>query len=425
MLKKVLIAAIGAVFIALGVGEASDAASLSVIASGLDGPRGLTFAPDGSLYVTEAGTGGTGACIPAPGGSELAMCYGATGAVTRIQNGTQERVVTGLPSLAISIPQLPVSFDATGPHDIQFDSAGKAYVLVGLGSSPDQRDNVLKIPDFGQLLKIDQLNGGSSWTRLADLAAYEGLYNPDDTGSSIYNPYQNGIDSNPYAFLIQGDTAYIVDAAGNDLFNVKTDGSNLAAVSIFPQRPVTDPATGGIIGMQSVPTAIATGPENALYVGEFTGYPNPDNAARIFKISPDNQPVVYADGFTQIVDLAFDKQGGLYVLEFISSSLQPPNAPPSGALIYVAADGTRKTIASDELLFPTALALGSDGDIYVSNKGYLSGQGEVVRISVPEPSDTASLLAFGIFIAGSCLLRKQTSSSNVKNRRGLTENQGF
>jgi hypothetical protein len=135
--------------------------------------------------------------------------------------------------------------------------------------------------------------------------------------------------------------------------------------------------------------------------------------------------VVYADGFTQIVDLAFDKQGGLYVLEFISSSLQPPNAPPSGALIYVAADGTRKTIASDGLLFPTALALGSDGDIYVSNKGYLSGQGEVIRISVPEPSDTASLLAFGIFITGSCLLRKQTSSSNVKSRRGLTENQGF
>lgn len=414
MLKKFLIAATGAVFIALGVGEASFAASLSVIASGLDGPRGLTFGPDGSLYVVEAGTGGTGACIPAPGGGGLTMCYGATGAVTRIQNGTQERVVTGLPSLAISIPQLPVSFDATGPHDIQFDSAGKAYVVVGLGSTPEERDNVLKIPDFGQLIKIDQLNGGSSWTRLADLAAYEGLYNPDQTGSNLYNPYQNSIDSNPYSFLIKGDTAYIVDAAANDLFKVKTDGSGLAAVSVFPERPVTDPATGETIGMQSVPIAIATGSDDALYVGEYTGSPSPDNAARIFKIGPDNQPVVYADGFTQIVDLAFDKQGGLYVLEFASSSLQSANTIPSGALIYVAADGTRKTIASDGLLFPTALALGSDGDIYVSNQGYLSGQGEVVRISVPESSYTLSLLAFGIFITGSRLLLKHESSSNVK-----------
>ncbi len=139
MLKKLLMVAVGTAFITLGFGEASHAATLNVIASGLDSPRGLTFAPDGSLYITEAGRGGTGACIPAPGAgaSGLVMCYGATGAVTRIQNGIQERVVTGLPSVAISIPEFPVSFDATGPHDIQFDATGKAYVVVGLGSSPD------------------------------------------------------------------------------------------------------------------------------------------------------------------------------------------------------------------------------------------------------------------------------------------------
>src|ERR1700675_4957513 len=30
-----------------------------ILASGLDGPRGLRFGPDGYLYVAEAGTGGT------------------------------------------------------------------------------------------------------------------------------------------------------------------------------------------------------------------------------------------------------------------------------------------------------------------------------------------------------------------------------
>lgn len=417
MLKKLLMAAAGAVMIAFGVAETSYAVTLNVVATGLDSPRGLTFGPDGSLYVTEAGRGGTGGCIPAPGAGTdgVVMCYGATGAVTRIQNGQQERVITGLPSLATPIPNTSFTYNAFGPQDIQFDSTGKAYAVIGLGSSPEQRDNVLKIPEFGQLIAINQLNSVSPWTKLADLAAYEGLYNPDSTGSSLYNPYQNGIDSNPYAFLIQGNTAYIVDAAGNDLFKVKTDGSGLELVTIFPERPVTDPDTGETIGMQSVPTSIATGPDGALYVGELTGYPNPDGAARIFRVGADNQPVIYADGFSQIVDFTFDDQGGLYILEFASTSLVSPDTIPYGALIYVAPDGTRKTIASEGLLYPTALALASNGDIYISNRGYVSGQGQVVQIAVPEPSSGASILAFGIFIIVVRSSRKQKLSSPIKN----------
>ena len=73
------------------------AASVDVVMSGLDNPRGLAFAADGSLYVTESGRGGTSPCIPIRG---VAFCYGATGAISRLHRGQQERVVEGLPSIS-------------------------------------------------------------------------------------------------------------------------------------------------------------------------------------------------------------------------------------------------------------------------------------------------------------------------------------
>jgi len=36
---------------------------LTVVADGLDNPRGIGFGPDGALYVAESGSGGSGPCI--------------------------------------------------------------------------------------------------------------------------------------------------------------------------------------------------------------------------------------------------------------------------------------------------------------------------------------------------------------------------
>jgi len=116
---------------------------------------------------------------------------------------------------------------------------------------------------------------------------------------------------------------------------------------------------------------------------------------------------VYADGFTQIIDIAFDNQGGLYVLEYATSSLAFDISP--GLLSYIDPKGNRESIISDGLLFPTALAISPDGDIYISNLGYIPGQGQVVRVqvSVPEPNSITGLLIFGIFGGVSLLLRQR------------------
>ena len=93
-----------------------------------------------------------------------------------------------------------------------------------------------------------------------------------NNNSGFFNPYNDGIDSNPYAFLIKDDTAYIVDEAGNTFFKAKTDGSELTLLSIFPERPITDPFTGETHAMQIVHTSVALWTYLAAYLGKFMGF---------------------------------------------------------------------------------------------------------------------------------------------------------
>ena len=377
MLKKISIAIAGAVLMTFGMGSSVKAADFDfeVLASGLDNPRGITFGPDGALYITEAGRGGTGPCIPPPSGTQgfldIPPCYGQTGAITRIQNGKSKRVVIGLPSLASADGIL-----AYGPQDIAFDWTGNPYVIIGFAGDPNLRSSVVGNSDFAQLIAFKNLNKGASWTRVADLGAYEAANNPD--GEDVV--------TNPYAFLIQNGKAFIVDAGANDLLKVGLDGSGLAVQFVFNTRLITDPSSGANIPLQPVPTSIAIGPDRALYVGEFTGAPYPPGEARIYRINSNNQPEVYLDGFTNISDLAFDSKGNLYVLEFSANSLA--TGSQTGALIRVSPDGTRTTIPTGSILQgPTALALGYDGAIYVANKGFQPGEGEILRI-VPKDNST-------------------------------------
>jgi sugar lactone lactonase YvrE len=92
---------------------------------------------------------------------------------------------------------------------------------------------------------------------------------------------------------------------------------------------------------------------------------------------------MFETGFTTIIDIEFADDGSLYVLQISTDSLFI--APPSpGALIRVAPDGTRTTIAMEELSFPGGLAIGPDGDLYVSNRGTSANGGQVLRIAAPD-----------------------------------------
>lgn len=330
---------------------------MEVIATGLDNPRGLNFGPGGTLLVAEAGSGGNGPCIT--GANDQEFCLGQTGAVTAIWRGGQRRVVTGLPSLGTRDRS-----EVLGPHDVAA-YRGSLLVPIGLGTDPARRAGLG--PAGANVGTIQQVKPFSGRTRtFADLAAFEAAEDPDQDQPNT------GPDSNPYAVLAQGKSGVLaVDAGGNDLLRIGR-GGRISVVTVFPVRTVSG------IPMHPVPTTVARGRDGAYYVGQLTGFPFPVGGAKVFRVEPGEDPTVFAKGFTNIIDVAFDRHGRLLVLEIFKNGLT--SGDPTGALIRVEKDGTKTEIASEGLVTPTGIAVGRDGSYYVSNKGTRVNVGEVLRI---------------------------------------------
>jgi sugar lactone lactonase YvrE len=343
------------------------AATLQVVASGLNNPRGLDFAPNGALYIAEAGTGGSGPTVTSGDGALLH--FGLSGSITRLFKGTQQRIVTGLPSLANA-----QQGGAIGPSDISFGPLGNAAVTIGLGQNPAVRSNTLGAAGAA-MGTVWQMNQNGQMKLVADIAAFEGQADPDGAGP----------DSNPNGVLNdRAGALYVADAGGNTLLEVSAKGT-VSVVAVFPARTVTtppflpQPPFPAQLSMQAVPTNVVRGPDGAFYVSQLTGFPFPAGGARIYRVVVGAAPEIYATGFTNIIDLEFDSAGNLYVLEIDRNGLLAPEV--TGRLARVnAVTHTVDTVAAEGLVMPGGLAIGPDGAIYVSNFSTAAAVGQVVRI---------------------------------------------
>ena len=215
---------------------------------------------------------------------------------------------------------------------------------------------------------------------VADFAAFEAAHNPDrgaGPGPKLGNP---SIDSDPYAFASYRGGFAVVDAGANDLLWLDARG-RVSVLAVFPPQTVklTQGAGAGdrvtavvvAIKVQSVPSCVTVGPDGALYVGELTGRPFPRGKARDLARRPGREPAVYASGFTNISDLAFDGHD-LLVLEIASKGLTDPNL--AGALLRAVARGPSERGRREGLTAPTGLAVSRDR-IYISDCGVCPAQG--------------------------------------------------
>ncbi len=347
-----LVAAITLGCVATYATEAQGDPVASVVASGLNSPRGLAFDADGALWIAEAGTPvGEGPSIIIRGEPVI---YTETGSVTRVAGGRQARVFNGLPTMYIdSTGQMEGGATAVG-----FAPNGTVHIMIGYpGVDPALRVSHLA-PGGYQLGRLATLGGA------VDVAGYEASHNPD--GALI--------ESNPWNLAWSGDGWYITDAAANALLHVDSAGT-LSTVAVFPPRDL-----GGPFPTQSVPTGVAVGPDGAVYVSELTGFPFPAGSSRVMRVDGNGSLSVFAGGFTMAIDIAFDSADHLYVLEHDDNGLLQPGS--QGNLWRIAPDGTRELLFSEGLVGPTGMAIGPDDTVYISNFGNGGvGAGEVWRIA--------------------------------------------
>jgi hypothetical protein len=330
----------------------------TVVADGLQFPRGFTFGPDSAIYVAEAGTpegndsSTVGLCaqVPAPIGPWKG---GSTGRISRVtMDGTRTTVISGLPSA--STPR----GDVAGVADVAFIS-GRLYALVTAGCShghPNEPSSVLRI----------YRNTGTA-SQVVNLSRWIANHPAASTNPADFEP-----DGNWYSMVASVDRLFLVEANQGNLVRVRPD---LQKTSLVADISATEDHV--------IPSGLAnSGTDNSLYVGELTTIPAYASAASVLRYSRAGTIVSRLDGFTAITGVAADSSGNVYVLESFTCPSTASCYPMvgGGRVIKVGADGSRTPIAIG-LSFPTALRMGPDGALYVANFSY--GQpnvGQILRI---------------------------------------------
>jgi len=319
-----------------------------IYADGLNNPRYLAIADDGTIYVTEAGSAGdeilyqstpeTG--TPAP--AEQVGARGLTGQVTAIApDGTKSVVASGLPSYLFGT-------EVIGPAGIAI--AGDKLLVANGGAGP-MTPMVEPLENEDSVLSIDPETGDV--TNIANIGLFERSDNPDP----------NAVDSNLYDLISTGDAIYVTDAGGNTVYKVDPATNEFSVYAVIPglPGPGANPARQGASEIDPVPTSLAMLDDGTLLVGLLSGAPFTPGSAGILKVTPDGTVSNFAGGLTMVTDVAVAPDGTIYATQLSADFLGDP--PKPGNIVRVRVDGASE-IVLDGLVTPNGMAFDANGDLY-------------------------------------------------------------
>jgi sugar lactone lactonase YvrE len=237
-----------------------------------------------------------------------------------------------------------------GASDVAVNN-GDTYFILGAGAW-------LEKPLSGpSRLLVAEANGHVA--EVFDLGLLEQEHNPDGDDR----------DSNATAVaLAPNGTIWVSDSAGNWVARITADGS-VKTVLAFPQVDSED----------AVPTGIAIGPDGHAYVTLFRCQQPIAGRGGVARVASDGSFEIVASGLSNPIDVAFDNEGRMYVVEFAVDY-----TPGTGRVLRFN-DSDAPEILIDGLTFPTSIAIAPDGSVYVteivSPAGGEVGSGRLLRFA--------------------------------------------
>jgi hypothetical protein len=337
---------------------AATAPAITVVASGLENPRGVVFGPDGKLYVAEGGLGGTTTTtslqcpqVPAVG----PYSGGMTSRISKVDahSGRRTTVIDGLPSDQTSAATGSL---VSGVSDVAFVGHHLYAITAGSGCSHGLAGT------SNAVLRIDGEDHKA--TQVANLSHFLATHPVKNPNPPDFEP-----DGTWYSMISVGENLYAVEPNHGEIDKITPDGDVSRVVDVS--------ATQGHI----VPTGLAFDHGRFDLVNLNVFDPGAVGNAGLFHVTRHGKISSVASGLTAAVSVAVH-DGHVYALEAFTGSILSPN---TGTVVRLGKAGAWDVVATG-MSFPTAMTFGPDGDLYVSNKGFLqptNTAGEIVRIELP------------------------------------------